>query len=272
MNDNIDEENESACPFCGSQDNCEHLLLLVDKTFRTADGGVLMNAFNKRWCAICNEGEEDEEDEDDEGGNDFDESEAFDELLDEIDFLADTSIDYDHEGGPGTSSTYVIYFVESEAKAQNALARFTARGERFPKPRINGVRPGGSPPRPAPPSPCWPSPGNKEENLMTIQLRIAGDHPYKTPNTCVVLGEAETYLDVSMKFGEFAGMIMRLTKRADGRLENENGLVFVQVKGDRRPKPYAVTYRSVDGSHTRKFATIEQVTRADDHTRNLLPE
>ena len=115
MKDNTDELAESACPFCGSEHSCEHVLLLVDKTFRTADGGVLMNAFNKRWRALCEA-----------GGDDFDEREPFDNLLEEVNSLADTATDYDHEGGPGMSSAYVIYYLESVTTAQDVVARFTA--------------------------------------------------------------------------------------------------------------------------------------------------
>jgi hypothetical protein len=115
LDDELEEENEPACPFCGSQGHCEHLLLVVDQTFRTAEGGVLMNAFNKRWRALKNA-----------GGDDFDEREPFDDLLDEVDSLSDAETDYVHEGGPGMTSAYVIYYVKSATKAQDALASFTA--------------------------------------------------------------------------------------------------------------------------------------------------
>jgi len=109
--DDEDGSGEQACPFCGSDGNCVHLLLVVDRTFRTAEGGILMDAFNTRWSANFET-------------EDFDEREAFDELLDEVDSLSDAMTDHDHEGGPGMSSSYATYFVSSEAKAKSALAQF----------------------------------------------------------------------------------------------------------------------------------------------------
>ena len=113
MSTENDEEGsgEQACPFCGSDGDCVHLLLLVDRTFRTAEGGILMDAFNARWSA-CFEIEE------------FDEREAFDELLEEVDSLSDAMTDHDHEGGPDMSSAYSTYFVKSKARTKNALTKF----------------------------------------------------------------------------------------------------------------------------------------------------
>lgn len=76
-----------------------------------------MRPFNDRWSRLCEE-----------GGDDFDESGPFDDLLDEVHSCADAIADSDHEGGPGMSSSYSIYYVESAKKAKAALARF-ASGE-----------------------------------------------------------------------------------------------------------------------------------------------
>jgi hypothetical protein len=108
---------DSTCPFCGSSGDCHHLLLVVDKTFRAAEGGILMEAFNARWSFL--------EDPDD----DFDEREAFDELLNEVDSLSDEMTEHDHEGGPGMSSAYAIYFVKSNSRATEVLARFDERSK-----------------------------------------------------------------------------------------------------------------------------------------------
>lgn len=105
------------CPYCASTGACPHLLLLVDKTFRQAIGGSLMRAFNARWSAICEA-----------GGDDFDEREPFDELLDEVHGLADDANEYEVDGGPGSFSEYVTYFSASEASASDALQRFTTQG------------------------------------------------------------------------------------------------------------------------------------------------
>lgn len=78
-------------------------------------GGILMDVFNDRWSAMFDKRDED-----------FDESEPFSDLLDEVDLLADAANYGNHEGGPGMSSAYVIYYVGTQNKAQEALARFTA--------------------------------------------------------------------------------------------------------------------------------------------------
>lgn len=57
MSDEADEADESeadddACPYCASTEGCEHLLLVVDLTFRTSDGGALFVAFGDRWNTL----------------------------------------------------------------------------------------------------------------------------------------------------------------------------------------------------------------------------
>ena len=103
------------CPYCEIAGDCPHLLLLVDKTFRTAIGGPLMRAFNDRWSTLC-----------DDGGDDFDEREPFDDLLEEVNGLANYSNEYEIDGGPGSFSEYVIYFAKSEDLVSAAQQRFIA--------------------------------------------------------------------------------------------------------------------------------------------------
>jgi len=110
------EEGARVCPYCSCSNDCDHLLLLVDKTFRDAEGGALMRLFNDRWSDLCQM-----------GGDDFDEREHFEDLLEEIDSCADYSADFDYEGGPGRSSAYSIYYVKSAEKSKDILARLTAR-------------------------------------------------------------------------------------------------------------------------------------------------
>ena len=73
-----------------------------------------MDAFNERWYSLLEV-----------SGDDVDEREPFDSLLEEVDLLADAFADYDHEGGPGMSSAYSLYYVESQSKAQDALMKFS---------------------------------------------------------------------------------------------------------------------------------------------------
>jgi hypothetical protein len=108
-----DESGTPECPFCSSTEDCPHLLLVVDRTFRGAEGGPLIDAFNDQWTRLTRE-----------GGGDFEERDPFENLLEVVDSLADASIEYNIEGGPGMSSNYIVYYVESKSKAQDAVARF----------------------------------------------------------------------------------------------------------------------------------------------------
>lgn len=112
------EDGAQECPYCSSANVCIHVLLIVDRTFRTAEGGALMRTFNDRWSRLCED-----------GGDDFDEREPFDGLLDEVDAYADSSAEYDHERGPGMSCSYSIYYVKSADAAKEAVARFASWDE-----------------------------------------------------------------------------------------------------------------------------------------------
>ena len=112
------EKDQNECPFCHTTNDCLHLLLIVDKTFRTADGGQLRKAFNSRWYAICVEQTKDDED--------FDESALFEKLIEEVDSLSDATNRYDHEGAPGCSSEYQLFFCETQEKIKAAKLSFEA--------------------------------------------------------------------------------------------------------------------------------------------------
>jgi hypothetical protein len=103
------------CPYCGSPDSCEHLLLTVDVTFRRADGGLLMKIFNSRWEQLFETHSE---------GMEKDERPFFAELIEEVDSLADAQLEYAQEGGPGQSSDYEFYYCSTGERATEALARF----------------------------------------------------------------------------------------------------------------------------------------------------
>jgi hypothetical protein len=110
------EENaEIRCPFCDTTDNCDHLLLLVDETFRQAEGGMLYEAFNAKWAKIVTEADD----------PDFDEREPFDDLLDEVDSLADSQLTASPDSVPGMSSNYSYFYCSSKAKTMAALKKFT---------------------------------------------------------------------------------------------------------------------------------------------------
>jgi hypothetical protein len=100
-------------PYCSSSDHCPHLLLFVDKTFRAAVGGSLMDAFNEKWFEIC-----------DAGGDDFDEREPFNDLLDQVHGLADDFNEYEVDDGPDSFCKYAVCFSESENSKMTAFQIF----------------------------------------------------------------------------------------------------------------------------------------------------
>ena len=116
------ERDQNECPFCHTTNDCLHLLLIVDKTFRTADGGSLKESFNSYWYAIREENTND----DGEIDKDFDERESFEELIEEVDSLSDATNRYDHEGAPGCSSEYQLFFCETQEKIKAAKLSFEA--------------------------------------------------------------------------------------------------------------------------------------------------
>lgn len=111
-----EENGEAHCPYCDATEDCDHLLLVVDRTFREAQGGLFMEAFNSRWSELVNEADD----------PDFDESECFDELLEEVDSLSDMEIRSSPNSAPGLTSSYSLYFCSSKRKATAALKNFKA--------------------------------------------------------------------------------------------------------------------------------------------------
>jgi len=110
------EADAGQCPYCFSVDDCPHLLLFVDITFRHAEGGVLWKVFNEAWSRI----------EDANGERaDFDEDQAFRELLEEVDSLSAFSTEFEHDGGPGGCSGYQVYYAAYPQRANATLQQFT---------------------------------------------------------------------------------------------------------------------------------------------------
>lgn len=105
------------CPYCTSIDDCQHLLLFIDKTFRVAVGGSLMDTFNVRWFEICEA-----------GGDDFDDCEPFNDLLGQVRGLSDDFNEYgvyvDFDVGPDFFCKYAVYFSESDNSKMNAFKTF----------------------------------------------------------------------------------------------------------------------------------------------------
>jgi hypothetical protein len=110
------EDESDQCPYCRSNQGCEHLLLCLDTTFRQAEGGYLWEHFNDAWSKIFCANSEDVN---------FDEREAFDKLLEQVNDLADDSSEWVFESGrPGSSSAYLAFWISSDSKAKDLIEDF----------------------------------------------------------------------------------------------------------------------------------------------------
>jgi hypothetical protein len=127
--DESDDDSSSAfkCPYCQKEDSCEHLLLLVNLTFRNAGNGALFDKFEARWREIRDEFR-------DEFGEryDFDEGKFFDELLDDVSRLSDAENFWDFEGGPGQSCSYHAFYCQNDISIKKAIDTFYVRSEEKP--------------------------------------------------------------------------------------------------------------------------------------------
>lgn len=113
--ESVDDDGVVPCPFCQKTENCDHFLLTVDRTFRTAEGGPIYDTFNSKWSDRFADQSEDEE---------LDEREAFEELLEEVECLADAQIGSSPDSAPGMSSAYVSFFCSSKKRTQSATKKF----------------------------------------------------------------------------------------------------------------------------------------------------
>jgi hypothetical protein len=115
MRENADEDSAARCSYCGSENDCEHLLLVVDTTFRTAVGGRLFEAFGDKWDSTFRAHEDDP---------DFDESAEFASLLEIVDGLAGHSCEFEIDGGPGNCCGYSAFYVSSKVRMRAACNTF----------------------------------------------------------------------------------------------------------------------------------------------------
>ncbi len=116
--DEEDDEKEIGdlrCPYCDTTDHCDHLLLMVDTTFRQAEGGLLYDAFNARWAATVGDADD----------PDFDEREPFDKLLDEVSALADHESRSFSDSALGMSANYILFYCRSKPRTAAAAKAFS---------------------------------------------------------------------------------------------------------------------------------------------------
>jgi hypothetical protein len=81
-----------------------------------------MEVFNHRWYVIW----EESRNEDGDANEDFEEheSEYFKELVEKVQSLADITNLHDHEGGPGNSSEYQLFFCKTPEDIKAAIIAF----------------------------------------------------------------------------------------------------------------------------------------------------
>lgn len=110
-----EENDDPRCPFCDDKNICEHLLFVVDATFRDAIDGELHEAFMKRLDDLKLAEEDNPK---------FNEGQVFDDLLEEVKNLADTQINYGVDQMPGMSSALQSYYCRSNKRVQEAIKNF----------------------------------------------------------------------------------------------------------------------------------------------------
>lgn len=113
--DDTEENDDPQCPFCGDKNICEHLLFVVDATFRDVLLGQLYEAFMKRRDDLKLA---------EEGNPKFNEGQVFDDLLEEVKDLADAQINYGVDQMPGMSSAYQAYYCKTKDRTQAAVKKF----------------------------------------------------------------------------------------------------------------------------------------------------
>ncbi len=83
----------------------------------SAEGGELYEAFRKRWSAVREAHEDNPK---------FNERQAFDDLLEEVNDLADAEMNFEIDQGPGMSSDYQSYYCRTKERTQEAIKKFMA--------------------------------------------------------------------------------------------------------------------------------------------------
>jgi hypothetical protein len=111
------------CPYCKSDESCEHHLLSVERGEFCACGGALYELFNARWEQSKSQGYEEDDD--------FDESEQFAKCVAEVlDVVAESaseiSVGYEVAGGLA-SGAFEDYFCSTGAEVDKVVGLYEAR-------------------------------------------------------------------------------------------------------------------------------------------------
>ena len=88
------------------------MLVHIDLTFRRAEGGGLVETLNKKWDQITEE-----------GGDDFDEYEPWEELIEMCLGVGDFDETYGLDFGPGAFSKYTDVFCSSSERVADSVRK-----------------------------------------------------------------------------------------------------------------------------------------------------
>lgn len=109
------DEEVAECPYCQTiDDNCEHLMLVVDLTFINVLGGHLYKLAKSRLSHMLEE-----------AGEDCDEQEVLDEFLEEVSSCGGYEVYHEFEGVPGNSTNDVNFYSDDPAAMAAAYLRLT---------------------------------------------------------------------------------------------------------------------------------------------------
>lgn len=107
------------CPFCNSNQGCEHLLVCIDTTFKQAEGGVFWEDFNHIWNTLLNSNLDNQS---------FDQDGEFTKLINELHDIADKSSEWEFDDPhQEVSSKYLIFWVLPRAEVKERLDNLKER-------------------------------------------------------------------------------------------------------------------------------------------------
>lgn len=108
------------CPYCNTEEDCEHLLLVADTTWRTFEAGVLLSAIEgfREWLG------NQYPDTSDDGLPSEVEHRLFELLLDLAASLADSEEKYGLHDRPGLSQDYRVLYCSTEERVNEAYQSF----------------------------------------------------------------------------------------------------------------------------------------------------
>ena len=117
--------DEACCPFCGKDPSCRHVLLVADISFKEFVRGRLREAAERKWHEIQDKQPEQEVDPDD-----LFQPLTFDDFLDDVASVSDTSGYHEFDGHAGLSGRRRYFFCKDRESMSRAVANFTGKPRR----------------------------------------------------------------------------------------------------------------------------------------------